>query len=53
VSAMKAHSNVSKVQEQGSVAMFYLSLNESVAVRIQLAGGLAVLTSGRFGRVVT
>jgi hypothetical protein len=43
VSAMTAHKNVSKVQEGGCLALFALTHNESVAVRIQLEGGVAVL----------
>jgi hypothetical protein len=43
VSAMTAHSNVLEAQEWGCLALFCLSCNESVAVRIQLEGGLAVL----------
>jgi hypothetical protein len=43
VSAMAAQSNVFKRQKIGFGASFNLSFNESVAVRIQLVGGLAVL----------
>jgi hypothetical protein len=43
VSAMMAHSNIPKVQEWGCLALFKLGFNESIAVRIQLKGGLAVL----------
>jgi hypothetical protein len=40
---MVAHINLPDVQEYGSLALFNLSFNESVAARIQLEGGLAVL----------
>jgi hypothetical protein len=40
---MTAHSNAPKVQEYGSFALFILSFNESVSVKIQLMGGVAVL----------
>jgi hypothetical protein len=43
VSAMTVYSNVSKVQEWGCFALSSLSFNESVATRIQLEGGVAVL----------
>jgi uncharacterized membrane protein YecN with MAPEG domain len=43
VSAMTMHSNVSKVQDYGCMALLQLTFNESVAVRIQLEGGVAVL----------
>jgi hypothetical protein len=43
VSAMTAHIDVSKVQERGCSSLFNLTSNESVAVKIQLEGGLAVL----------
>jgi hypothetical protein len=40
---MTAHSHVPKVQKWGYLALFNLSFNESVAARIQLEGGVAVL----------
>jgi hypothetical protein len=40
---MTAHSNMPKVQDRGCLTLFNLSFNESVSVRIQLIGGLAVL----------
>jgi hypothetical protein len=43
VSAMTAHSNILEVHECGCLVLFNLSFNESVAVRIQLEGGVAVL----------
>jgi hypothetical protein len=43
VNAMTAHSNILGVQQSGCLALFDLSFNESVAVRVQLEGGLAVL----------
>jgi hypothetical protein len=43
VIAMTAHSNIPGVQKWGCFTLFNLTFNESVAVRIQLEGGLAVL----------
>jgi hypothetical protein len=43
VSTMTAHSYIPEVQEHGCLALFNLSFNESVANRIHLEGGLAVL----------
>jgi hypothetical protein len=43
VSAMRTHSNESKVQECGCLVLFKLTFNEFAAVRIQLEGGFAVL----------
>jgi hypothetical protein len=43
MSAMTTHSNVSKVQEYGCLALSNLTFNDSVAIMIQLEGGLAVL----------
>jgi hypothetical protein len=43
VSAMTAHTNVLQVQKWGCSALSNLTFNESVAVRIRLEGGLAVL----------
>jgi hypothetical protein len=43
VCAMTAHSSVSEVQNYGCSALYNLSFKESVAVRIGLEGGLAVL----------
>jgi hypothetical protein len=43
VSAMTAYTNVSEVQKRGCLALFNLTCSESLATRIQLAGGLAVL----------
>ncbi len=43
VSAMTTHTNAPKVQDQGCLALFNLCFNESVAARIGVEGGLAVL----------
>jgi hypothetical protein len=43
VSAMVAYRNVSELQKRGCLALFNLTFSESVAVRIGLEGGLAVL----------
>jgi hypothetical protein len=44
VIAMMVHTNITEVQEYGCLALFNLTFNKSVAVRIlQLEGGLAVL----------
>jgi hypothetical protein len=43
VRAMAAYSNISNVQKRGCLVLFILSFSESLAARIQLVGGLAVL----------
>jgi hypothetical protein len=43
VSAMTTHSNIPEMQERGCVSLLSLTLNESVAVRVELGGGVDVL----------
>jgi hypothetical protein len=43
VSAMTAQNNIPEVQGRGCLALFSLTFNESVAVRIGIEGGVAVL----------